>query len=91
MLFRGKIFFYQKSVGFNWCFDPIVNIKKNYKDWVRPTSKMFFIFFEKDYNDWIKCKLPKSRFKWTGLRSWCMYFLLLIQKLTKIMLAHSGR
>ena len=25
------------------------------------------IFFEKNYNDKIKCKLPKSRFKWTGL------------------------
>ena len=31
---------------------------------------IFTIFsssFEKDYNDWIKCKLSKSRFKWTGL------------------------
>jgi hypothetical protein len=26
-------------------------------------------FFEKKYNDWIKCKLPKSKFKWTGLQS----------------------
>ena len=28
---------------------------------------IFLSFFKKKYNDWIKCKLPKSRFKWTGL------------------------
>ena len=35
-------------------------ISKN--DWIRPP----LVFFEKKYNDWIKCKLSKSRFKWTG-------------------------
>ena len=29
----------------------------------------FLSFFEKNYNDWIKCKLSKSRFKWKGLSS----------------------
>ena len=33
----------------------------------QPTLVIFLSFFEKNYNDWIKCKLPKSRFKWTGL------------------------
>ena len=28
----------------------------------------FFCIFEKNYKDWIKCKLSKSRTKWTGLR-----------------------
>ena len=32
-----------------------------------PTLVIFLTFFEKNYNDWIKCKLSKSKFKWTGL------------------------
>ena len=26
------------------------------------------VHFKKNYNDWINCKLPSSRTKWTGLR-----------------------
>ena len=32
-----------------------------------PTLVIFLTFFEKNYNDWIKSKLSKSKFKWTGL------------------------
>ena len=32
----------------------------------------FLTFFEKNYNDWIKCKLSKSKFRWTGLFSFSM-------------------
>ena len=34
-----------------------------------PTLVIFLTFFEKNYNDWIKGKLSKSKFKWTGLTS----------------------
>ena len=33
----------------------------------QPTLVIFLTFFEKKYKDWIKSKLFKSRFKWTGL------------------------
>ena len=33
-----------------------------------PTLVNFLTFFEKNYNDWIKCKLSKSQTKWTGLK-----------------------
>ena len=36
---------------------------------VDPTLVIFLTFFEKNYNDWIKCKLSKSQTKWTGLWS----------------------
>ena len=29
---------------------------------------IFLTFFEKNYNNWIKCKLPKFQIKWTGLQ-----------------------
>ena len=60
------------SVGFNWCFDPILTSvgssafqKKLRLD--QPTLVIFLTFFEKKHNNWFKCKLFKSRFKWTGL------------------------
>ena len=45
-----------------------VHFKNVYNDWIRPTLVIFLTFFEKNYKDWIKCKLPKSRTKWTGLQ-----------------------
>ena len=33
----------------------------------QPTLVNFLTFFEKNYNDWIKGKLSKSRLRWTGL------------------------
>ena len=33
----------------------------------QPTLGIFLTFFEKNYNDWIKCKLAKSQIKCTGL------------------------
>ena len=44
-----------------------VHFKKIYNDWIRLTLVIFLTFFEKNHNNWIKCKLPKSKFKWTGL------------------------
>ena len=40
-----------------------------YNDWIRPPLVSFLSFLKKNYSDWIKGKHPKSRFKWTGLRS----------------------
>ena len=34
---------------------------------IRPPLVFFCSFFERNYKDWINCKLPKSRTKWTGL------------------------
>ena len=39
-----------------------------------PTLVIFLAYFEKIYNDWIKCKLSKSQTKWTGLY-WSQKFL----------------
>jgi hypothetical protein len=57
-----------KEIGDGPCF---LYIKFSWigVDWIRLTLVIFLTFFEKIYNDWIKCKLPKSRFKWTGLYS----------------------
>ena len=76
------------TMGFKWCFDPIVviffeikifsfpkkitsvgwsNRCKFFWNALDPTLVIFLTFFEKNYNDWIKCKLSKSQTKWTGL------------------------
>ena len=87
-----KIDFKKKNttMGFKWCFDPIVVIFFEIKNFsfpkkftsvawssrckffwnaLDPTLVIFLTFFEKNYNDWIKCKLSKSQTKWTGLKS----------------------
>ena len=45
-------------------------IKPNFsKDWIKPPLVIFFAFLKKILDDKIKCKLSKSRTKWTGLES----------------------
>ena len=34
----------------------------------QPTLVIFLTFFEKNYNNWIKGKLSKSKLRWTGLK-----------------------
>ena len=48
-----KIFNSKKntSVGFNWCFDPIIAFFLEIKNF--PFSKKLQVHFEKIYNDWI--------------------------------------
>ena len=43
------------------------------KCWIRPPLAIFLIYFEKNYNDWIKSKLFKSQTKWTGLIRTCVH------------------
>jgi hypothetical protein len=58
--FFENIFFFISSVGSS-------KFKKNLQRLNQPTLVIFLTFFEKNYKDWIKCKIFKSRFKWTGL------------------------
>ena len=39
----------------------------------QPTLVIFLTFLEKNYNDWIKCKLSKSKLRWTGLKKFGVF------------------
>jgi hypothetical protein len=41
---------------------------KNLQRLDQPTLVIVLTLFEINYNDWIMCKHPKSKFKWTGLK-----------------------
>ena len=65
IFFEINFFHFQKNLQV--LADPVVvNFFENALD---PTLVIFLAYFEKIYNDWIKCKLSKSQTKWTGLKS----------------------
>ena len=55
-------------MGFNWCFDPKhrIYMEMEILSFQKKITRVGPSAFKK-CNDWIKCKLSKSRTKWTGL------------------------
>ena len=58
-----KIFISKKITSVGWS-----SRCKFFWNALDPTLVIFLTFFEKNYNNWIKCKLPKFQIKWTGLQ-----------------------